>query len=121
MPNVLSAGAARAFLHDVLDVIAFAQTVIVSGIEPGAMKEDFLAIIATDEAEAAIAHHLLDLALALRATRGRARTIARLRRSLATAAPSSATTGSAKAIGGDKFVSKKVERNRQVLKPILLG
>ena len=71
--HVLGAGAARALLHDVLDGVALGERVVVGRPETRAVEEDFLAVVAAHEAEAALAHQLLDLALHLRSARHRAR------------------------------------------------
>src|SRR6056297_1975497 len=84
------------------------------------MEEDLFAIVTANEAEASIADHLLDLALALGAVRYRRRAIARLRRPLATPATATAAARCAETIGGDELRAEEVERDREILQAVLL-
>ncbi len=108
--DVLGARSARAFLDHVLDHVTFGERIVVGGGEARAMEEDLLAVLAADEAEAAIAHHLLDAALRLRT-----------RRRAAAAARSRARTRSAVAIARDELLAEQVDRHQQILELVLLG
>jgi hypothetical protein len=118
--HVFSAGPARPFLDHILDQISFVQPVVVAGVQAGSMEEDLLAIIPSDESEATITNHLLDLA----ATFGTARHGTRPapgRRRTPTTSTAASTAGRSKAIGRNEFIAEKIEENGQILEPLLLG
>jgi hypothetical protein len=82
------------------------------------MKEDFLAIVASNEPEATIANHLLDLATTFGSAGGGARTTAGGGRSLTPPSTPSATRCS-EPIRRDEFISEEIEYDGEILKPLL--